>query len=258
MLPIISDGHGESSSSTISSAALAEHKLLRSLPKAEQQRIVSYFQKVPLPPRTILFTLEDNIEHCYFPLHGVISLTVGMNDGRTAEAGVVGCEGFIGAPVILGEERAGHEAIVQAAPCDALKIKSADLRRLCKENPDLNALLLRSINAQLVMTAQACACNALHTLEERLARWLLMVQDRVESDQILLTHEFLSVMLGTRRATVTLIAGTFERAGIIELRRGGLRVISRPKLENASCECYHMMQKALARVVSSPLAHESR
>lgn len=249
MLPILSDGHGESSTSSV---ALTEHKLLRSLPNKEQQRIAPYFHKLPLQPRNVLFTVEDNIEHCYFPLHGVISLTAGMQDGRMAEVGVVGCEGFIGAPVVLGEERAGHEAIVQAAPCDALKIKSSDLRKLCKENPELNALLLRSINAQLVMTAQACACNALHTLEERLARWLLMVQDRVESDQVLLTHEFLSVMLGTRRATVTLIAGTFERAGIIELRRGGLRVISRPKLENASCECYHMMQKALARVVDVP------
>ena len=247
MLPILSESHGETPTSV---AALTEHKLLNSLPRKEQQRIAPYFHKVSLQPRGVLFTVEDNIEHCYFPLHGVLSLTANMNDGRMAEVGIVGREGFAGVPVVLGEDRAGHQAIVQVAPCDALKIKSGDLRKLCKENLDLNALLLRFVNAHLVMSAQACACNALHTLEERLARLLLMVQDRVEADLILLTHEFLSVMIGTRRATITLIAGVFERAGIIELRRGGIRIISRSKLESASCECYAMMQHALARVLN--------
>lgn len=238
------DGHGAKSTSQL----LQRHKLLAQLPDAEQQLILPRLRYVAIEPRDILFSTDQPIEHCYFPLHGVVSLTAVMSDGHTSEVGVVGTEGFVGIPIALGEECSGHEAIVQVGPCDALRITSADLRDCCKQCPDLNALLLRYANALLVMTAQASACNALHTAEERLARWLLMVQDRVEKPEFQITHEFLSVMIGTRRATVTVIAGALERAQIIELGRGEVRIINCAKLEDASCECYWIMRKAMDRV----------
>ena len=198
-------------------SSLQGNKLLATLPPTEQERLLSLFRVVDLKTRDVLFKLDEPIQYCYFPLHGVVSLTAGMNDGHTCEVGVVGCEGFAGASVIMAEDRAAHEAVVQVGPCDALRISSDDLRRVCYQNPALNQLLLRYVNALLAMTAQSSACNALHPAEERLARWLLMVQDRVESESFEITHEYLAAMIGTRRATVTETAGALQRAGIIEL-----------------------------------------
>ena len=240
-----------SSNGNLSGRLLSNHKLLSKLSPREQACLAPLLHHVTLPLREVLFGFEEDIKYCYFPLNGVVSLTAGMTDGHVSEVGVVGSEGFVGSPIALGESRSANEAIVQVGPCDALRISAFDLRSALSDNPVFNRLLLRYVNVQLVMTAQSSACNALHLAESRLARWLLMVQDRVENDTFNITHEFLAAMIATRRATVTDVIGKLEQAGIIQHSRSKLHILSREKLEQVSCECYGHMQRYVTRLLKA-------
>ena len=177
------------------------------------------------------------IEYVYFPTQGIISSTAVLAHGILVEVGVIGPEGFAGTPLLLGAERSRRRTFVQV-PGEALRMRSADFRELCLEHPEMRERLLRYTHSVLSQAEQIAACNRLHETEERLARWLLMVQDRLASDELPLTHEFLAMMLGTRRASVTLAAGILQRAGIIRYTRGHIHILNRPLLEGAACECY--------------------
>ena len=190
-----------------------------------------------------LYKSGDFIEYVYFPSEGVVSLVTHMKSGATIEVGLIGMDGMVGIPVLLGDDIAFEEAVVQIAG-NALRMKSTILKERLKKahNPLFSELLLytRSLMKQVAQTA---ACNRLHTMEERLARWLLMCHDRVESDNLLLTQEFISHMLGTRRASVGTAAGVLQTAGLIRYSRGHITILNREKLEDFACECYRAVKE---------------
>ncbi|HVS38684.1 MAG TPA: helix-turn-helix domain-containing protein [Gemmataceae bacterium] len=200
-----------------------------------------------MPLRKVLHEPGDAIRYVYFPCSGVVSVVIppdGKGDG--VEVGLVGREGVVGVPVVLGADSTPARWVVQV-PGEALRM-SADLVRIHAGRGPLHDLLLLYANAYLVQVCQSVACNALHPVEERLCRWLLGVHARVESDHFPLTHEFIAAMLGVRRASVTQAARGLQEAGLIRYGRGRLEVLDRPGLESAACGCHRIGQAELARL----------
>lgn len=208
-------------------------------------------QAVPLKFREILVHQGDPIEHVYFIYRGVASLIVLMEDGRGAEAAPVGFEGMVGAEVILGEELSPYEITMQVGG-DGLRIRTDDIRQAMQDDPLLRDVLLRFAQVQMVQAARGAVCNRLHELEERLARWLLHMHDWACDDHLYLTQEFLAYMLGVRRATVTVAAGTLQHAGLIEYRRGDITILDRDGLEEIACEDYFAIRDAFDRLLPLP------
>jgi len=185
-------------------------------------------------------TVEDvdrPIDRVVFPLGSIVSLVTRMLDGGTVEVGIIGREGMSGLPIALGDGIAWQHGFVQVAD-SALCMDARDFESCLHEHPDLQAACLRYARAVLSRTAQFAACNRLHPVNERCARWLLMAHDRVPSDSFALTQEFLSDMLGVRRAGVSVAASALQRAGLIDYRQGQVTVLDRTTLESAACECY--------------------
>jgi CRP-like cAMP-binding protein len=196
---------------------------------------------VDLPQGYILHEPGEKIEFAYFLNSGMTSLVVSTSEGRSCEIGIVGKEGMVGAPIAVGLRQAPYRALMQIAGY-GLRIRADVLADLLPDSAKLKEQLLRYVFLQGFQVAQAAACNRLHEIEQRLARWLLMCQDRVDSEVLMLTHEFLANMLGTGRPTVTLATGVLQRAGLIENMRGTVRIINRKSLEAAACECYGVIQ----------------
>ncbi len=196
---------------------------------------------VPLKLGHVLYEPSQMVEHVYFPTAGVISLLAAFKDGTTVEAGVIGREGMLGTSVVLGAETTPHQALVQADG-HALKMAARDLRAEAQKDGLLLDLLLRFTNALFTQVAQTAGCNRAHTIEERLARWLLLTHDRVQQKEFAITQEFLSRMLGVRRAGVSVAANTLREMRAIDYRRGNVIVLDRSGLENASCECYSIVK----------------
>src|SRR5205085_10233661 len=169
------------------------------------------------------------------------NLVVGTEDGRSVEVGIVGSEGIVATPSAVGQRRAHYDAIVQI-PGAAIAVDARRLTSQLSSTPRLWMALTRFVLMQGLQMAQVAACNRLHELEQRLARWLLMCQDRVDSEMLHLTHEFLAQMLGTGRPSVSLAIGMLEHAGFIENIRGTIKVLNRKRLENSACECYRVIQ----------------
>ncbi len=213
------------------------NRILSALPAADLKRLSTHLEPVSLANGEVLYTRERSITQVYFPTTCLISLVALLNDGTMVEAGMVGHEGVLGVPIILGVSESSTEAMVQS-PGEAMRMSAASLRSFIAQDGVLNKLLLRYIHSLLAQIVQTAACNRVHTLNERLARWLLLTHDRVNSDRFELTHEFLATMLGTRRAGVSVAAKALKDAGLIDYSRGHLRILDRSGLENASCECY--------------------
>jgi CRP-like cAMP-binding protein len=190
----------------------------------------------------VLHEAGENVDDGYFMESGMTSILTVMEDGTSVEVGLVGKEGFIGTAILAGFRITPTRAITQAAG-GALRVKRAELEKILAQCPRLQFLLNRYAQVLAVQTSQAAACNRLHNLEERLARWLLMSQDRINSDVLPLTHDFLAQMLGTRRSSVTIAAGILHKAGLIEYRRGQVAILDRAGLEKAACECYAAVQQ---------------
>jgi hypothetical protein len=183
---------------------------------------------------------------------GVASLTADTMDNGAVEVGLIGCDGLVGAPVLLNPGAiAVHQAFIQVAGA-ALRMKAAALRALAEQSPALRDRCLRYVHFTLVQAAQWGACNARHELAARLARWLLLTHDRVEGDDLFLTQEFLSVMLGVRRAGVSVAAATLQSGGLIEQARGRIRILDRAGLEAASCHCYAVVKQCREQILISP------
>jgi len=195
----------------------------------------------------ILYQPEQRIDYVYFPSAGVISLLAAFQDGSTVEAGVIGREGMLGTPVILGAETTPHQALVQADG-HALKMAARDLKAEVQKDGLLLDLLLRFTNALFTQVAQTAGCNRVHTLEQRLARWLLLTHDRVQQNEFAITQEFLSRMLGVRRAGVSVAANALREMRAIDYRRGNVIVLDRSGLEVASCECYPVVKAEYDRL----------
>lgn len=226
---------------TDSTGRSVKNILLLSVPDREYNLIRPHLEFVELPHRKMLHAQGEKIEHAYFPNDGMVSLVVMSSEGKGVEVGIIGREGMVGTPLAVGLKRAPYDALVQI-PGTATRIKAKLLAGSLGDAPRLWLALTRYILMQGLQTAQVAACNRLHELEQRLARWLLMCQDRVDSEQLPLTHEFLAQMLGSGRPSVTLAAGVLERAGFIQNVRGAIRIRNRKNLEEAACDCYRTIQ----------------
>jgi len=215
--------------------------LLLSIPDDEYKLIRPYLEPLDLPRHLILHEPGEKIHYGYFLNEGMTSLVATSNDGRTVEVGIVGREGMVGLPITAGLKWGCFRAIIQI-PGSGLRIASEVLEEVLPLSPNLHQELVRYIIMHSLQVGQLAACNRLHELDQRLARWLLMCQDRVDSDFLNLTHEFLAQMLGSGRPSVTLAAGVLEQAGLIENLRGKMRILNRKELESAACECYGVIQ----------------
>ena len=218
------------------------NKLLLAIPDEEFRKIRSRLQFVDLPHHFILHQPHQTVRFAHFPNAGLISLVVELKDGRTVEAGLLGNEGASGMPAVLGLSRSPLREIVQIEG-DAFRVRVNALRELLPSTPVLQATLNRYAAGLAMQVAQTAACNRLHKIEERLSRWLLIAQDRVDSGIVPITHDFLATMLGTDRPSVSVAAGVLQREGIIEYTRGSVRILNRKKLESFACECYALIKQ---------------
>ncbi|MDB4871927.1 MAG: family transcriptional regulator [Gemmatimonadales bacterium] len=225
------------------------NKILRLLPPAELAALVERSELVEIGSKQILFEPEQKVEYAYFPEDCVISLVTVMEDGDQVEAMTVGNDGFSGIPVFHEVETSKHKGCGQISGM-ALRIAAKDFHNLARELPGLRRLLHRYSEFVFETVAQSAACNRLHVIEQRCARWLLMSQDRVGRDSFDLTQEFLAEMLGVRRPGVTVAMGILEKAGLIAHGRGNITVVNRPGLEKASCECYRTIRARQAKLIA--------
>ncbi len=201
-----------------------------------------HLEYVNLPNHLVLHEAGGKLEFTYFPNRGLISLVVVMEDGKTAEAGIVGKEGFTGTPAAVGLRRSPLRAVVQITG-DGFRVEVGALQNTLESAPHLQLMLNRYAAVRGMQVAQTAACNRLHDIGQRLARWLLMTQDRVDSGSLPITHDFLATMLGTDRPTVSLAAGVLQRKELIEYTRGAVKIVNRKKLEDSACECYRVIQQ---------------
>jgi CRP-like cAMP-binding protein len=211
--------------------------LLRALPATDLERLWPRFDRVELRANTTVQKTEDPVDGLLFPEAGTVSMVAIFEDGSRIEVGMVGYEGVVGLPLVFGGSVSALEGLVQMDG-RALRLPAAGFRAALADVPALLPLLLRYADSFLFQVAQSGACNGKHPIEQRLARWLLMEQDRCEGDSFEMTQEFMAIMLGVRRPGVTLAIGALQRAGLVVHGRGHLRVVNRAGLEAAACECY--------------------
>jgi CRP-like cAMP-binding protein len=217
------------------------NKILLSIPDNEYSSLRPHLEYLRLPNHLVLHEAGGRLEFAFFPNRGLISLVVVMKDGKTAEAGVVGNEGFTGTPAVVGLSRGPLQAVVQVTG-DGFRIKVGALQNTLESTPQLRLMLNRYIAIRGMQIAQTAACNRLHGIEQRLTRWLLMTQDRVGSGALPITHDFLATMLGTDRPTVSLAAAVLQKKKLIEYTRGAVKIVNRNKLEDSACECYGVIR----------------
>lgn len=218
------------------------NRILKALPDESFERIRPHLEKVELEPGQILFRPEERIEYVYFPNYAMVSVLASTISGQCAEAGVIGNEGIVGMEVLMGTDNTLNENVIQL-PNGALRMPTAAIREEFKRNEALHDLILQFMRLFMLQVSQTALCNRLHTIEERLARWLLMCHDRAETDQLKLTQEFLGIMLGTNRATVTMSAIVLQTIGVIRYSRGLITITDRPELEHFACECYETIKR---------------
>ncbi|HVS46944.1 MAG TPA: Crp/Fnr family transcriptional regulator [Verrucomicrobiae bacterium] len=221
---------------------LSQNRLLRHLTGPGAERVLSLGKAERLALRRKIYDADAEIDRVYFPLTCVLSVVAEMEDGGMIEVGTVGYEGVSAIPLVLGATTSPNHSYCQV-PGDAISISAELFADLTQTNPGFQRLLGRYLQAYINLLGQLAACNRLHSVYERCARWILMTQDRVKSDEILLTQEFLGMMLGSRRSGVTIAASTLRAAGFIRYSQGVIAILDRPGLEEASCECYALAQK---------------
>jgi CRP-like cAMP-binding protein len=222
------------------------NEILLALPPNERERIRPKLELVRLPPRLILHEVGDTLQSAYFCNSGMISVLSVFPDGKSVEVGLIGQEGFVGLPLVAGFRSAATRAVVQIEGT-AFRVGADAIKAALRECPTLERLLQQFSQIMAMQATQIAACNRLHEVEERLARWLLMTADRVGTNSLALTQELLAQMLGTRRASVTLSAGILQKAGLIAYTRGSVDIVHRRKLEEVACECYSLMQRQLEK-----------
>jgi len=228
----------------------AVNRLLAALPEAEYQHLVPLLEYVPLPLKQVLYKRGESIEYVYFPHRAIVSLVSTPEEGSNVEVGLVGNEGIVGIPAALGDNIATTTAMVQRED-SGMRMEASLLKTEFQQGGSLQNLLLRYTQALYAQTSQTAACNGLHQLDEKLARWLLLVCDRVESNELQLTQEFISQMLGVRRAGVTEAANRLQTAGLIRYTRGRITILNRQELEAASCSCYGIIKGEYDRLLGT-------
>jgi CRP-like cAMP-binding protein len=218
------------------------NKVLLATPDNEYELIRPDLTYVDLPDHLSLHEPTQHIEFVYFPNRGMVSQVVVTKDGRTVEVGVVGYEGYVGAGLAVGLSRGSVREIVQIAG-DGFRMIGNALERVLRSAPQLQMILSRHSGLQGMQVSQTAACNRLHDIQQRLSRWLLMTQDRVNLAVLPITHDFIATMMGTDRSTVSLAASELQKKGIIEYIRGAVKVVNRRKLQNTACECYDVIRQ---------------
>ena len=219
-------------------------EILGRLPHAEIDLIRPRLEHAPFRSHQVLHEAGGKIAYAYFIENGLVSLVNIQPDGKSVEVALIGSGGFAGLPVVDGFTTSPNRVMTQADGT-AYRIASSSLRELLPECPQLNIELHRYGQRLAMQAMQIAACNGLHEVEERLARWLLMSQDLLGSDELPLTQHLLGQMLGTRRSSVSLAAGVLSRAGIISYRRGRVTVLDKEKLQGAACQCYQVIKQHL-------------
>ena len=233
-----------------------QNRLLASLPEAEFRRLSPHLGLVPLALGTMLYEPGGQMQHAYFPTTAIVSLHYVMESGASAETAGVGNEGVVGISLFMGGNTTPSSAVVQIAG-HAYRLDG----RLLKEEFDragmAQRLLLRYTQALMTQMSQTAACNRHHTVEQQLCRWLLLTLDRTATNELVMTQELVANMLGVRREGITEAAGRLQQAGIISYRRGHIAVLERSGLETRACECYAVVKKELARLLSDVLYRQS-
>jgi CRP-like cAMP-binding protein len=226
---------------SISKTPQIANQLLAALPKKDFQGLVRHLEQIPLIFETIIYQPNAPMSDVYFPNSGIVSLLAGVSERTTLEVGLVGNEGMVGLGVFLGVNSSVNRAVVQGAG-SAMKMKASSLRKQCKDGGILSQVLQRYAHSVLAQVTQSAVCNQFHSVDARLARWLLMTRDRMANDEFQLTQEFLSHMLGVRREGVSIAAGDLQKRKLIRYSRGTLRILDRPGLEAISCGCYEIIR----------------
>jgi CRP-like cAMP-binding protein len=229
-------------------AAEPANRLLGLLSPRDYGRLRPHLEPVPLEYRKSLYEANKRIESVYFIETGVGSLVNTMANGQAAEVGTIGNEGVVGLPLVLGDDRAPTSVYVQV-PGEGLRMKASLFKEELARSATMQVVMLRYVHALFNQVAQSAACNHFHSLEQRCCRWLLMTRDRMQSDEFLLTQEFLAMMLGVQRSGVSIAAGALQRAGLITYTRGNVTILDRPGLKKLSCECYGVSKKEFDRLL---------
>lgn len=231
----------------------AKNHLLATLPQAEFERVLAKLQLVEFPLGKVLYESGDKLDYVYFPTTAIISLLYIMENGSTAEIGIVGNDGVLGIALFMGGDTTPNRAIIQSAG-HALKMSAMDLKAEFTLREVFHNMLLRYTQALITQISQTAVCNRLHPIEQQLSRWLLLSHDRLDSDKLVMTHDLISNMLGVRREGVTLAAKKLAAAGLIRNDRGTMTILDRRGLESAVCECYQVVRTEYARL----LGHKTR
>jgi CRP-like cAMP-binding protein len=227
---------------------IVKNQILAAIEQSALDEFFSDLHPVTLALRQVLYEVATPFEQVYFVEQGVVSILTIMADGSAVEVGMVGAEGMVGMPALLGAESSAQQFIVQI-PGAALQISAARCKTAFDGNADICRAFHRFAEAMLNLSAQTAACNRLHSIEHRCARWLLMSSDRIHALTMPMTQEFLASMLGVRRAGVSEVAGELQRSGLIRYHRGDLTIIDREGLEAAACECYRLDRVRLDRLL---------
>ena len=224
------------------------NRLLGLLPPRDYARLLPHLHRIPLEYRQSLYPANKPIGFVYFIETGVGSLVNTMANGQAAEVGTIGNEGLVGLPILFGDDRAPTSVYVQV-PGAGLKMKATLFKKEMARSASMRSVMLRYAHAFFNQVAQSAACNHFHSIDQRCSRWLLMTHDRMQSDEFLLTQEFLAMMLGVQRTGVTVAASALQRAGLIRYSRGNVTILDRPGLLRRSCECYGTSKKEFDRLL---------
>jgi CRP-like cAMP-binding protein len=227
---------------TDAAGILVSNQILASIPDQEYRVIRPYLEYLLLPERYSLHEPSDTLRFAYFPNAGLISLLIATEDGKTVEAGIVGKEGVASIPVAVGLTRSPLREVALVST-DGFRVEATAMLTILESTPQLQLRLSRYAVVQGLQIAQTVACNRLHRIEQRLARWLLMAHDRVGSSLIAMTHDSLAAILGTNRPTVSYAAAILQKRKSIKFRRGTVRISNRRKLETSACECYRVIHQ---------------
>jgi CRP-like cAMP-binding protein len=227
------------------------NRLLELLDRESFERLRPHLEHVTFDYKMPLNEQDRPIEFVYFPVKGVASLVNTMEDGSAAEVGTIGNEGMVGLPIILGDSVAPNSVYVQV-PGEGLRLKAAILREALDRSRAMGQVMLHYAHAFFNQVAQSAACSHFHNVDQRCCRWLLMTHDRVQSEQFLLTQEFLGMMLGTRRSSVTLAANKLKKLKLIKYSRGHVTILDRSGIEQRACECYGVSKREFDRLLGPP------
>jgi CRP-like cAMP-binding protein len=226
------------------------NRLLVALPPEDRYRLTSNGGRVRLHSGTVLFEAGERVRHAFFPLSGMASIISITPEGKSVGVAAIGSEGMVGLPAILGEGKSPYQAMTQL-PLEAVRVGARSLRSEFDRGGRFKELLLGHAFTLLTQVTQSASCHRFHTVEQRLARWLLTTRDRAASDRFRLTQEFLSFMLGVPRTSVTLLAATMQAKGLIAYSRGAIIILDARELEAASCDCYRVIRREIERQLAA-------